>query len=68
MHIIEARNLAGRDRSGTSDPAVFVKAFGQPSNPKPKPSPNPKPNQARRAPKTPASALQTFSRLGLGLG
>ena len=28
MHIIEARNLAGRDRSGTSDPAVFVKAFG----------------------------------------
>ena len=29
MHIIEARNLAGRDRSGTSDPAVFVKAFGQ---------------------------------------
>ena len=43
MHIIEARNLAGRDRSGTSDPAVFVKAFGPPSNPNPKPSPKPKP-------------------------
>ena len=39
-------------------------------NPDPNPKPNPKPNpyQARRAPKTPASALQTFSRLGLGLG
>ena len=44
MHIIEARTLVGRDRSGTSDPAVFVKAFGQPSNPNPKPNPEPSPN------------------------
>ena len=43
MHIIEARNLAGRDLSGTSDPAVVVKAFGQPSNPYPNSNPNPKP-------------------------
>ena len=61
MHIIEARNLAGRDLSGTSDPAVVVKAFGQPSNPypnsnpnpkpkpKPKPNPNPNPNPNRKA-------------------
>ena len=43
MHIIEARNLAGRDLSGTSDPAVVVKAFGQPSNPYPNSNPKPKP-------------------------
>ena len=29
VHVIEARDLVGRDMSGLSDPAVFVKAFGQ---------------------------------------
>tara|TARA_B110001452_G_scaffold244159_1_gene228027 strand:- start:505 stop:2118 length:1614 start_codon:yes stop_codon:yes gene_type:complete len=29
VHVIEARDLVGRDMSGLSDPAVFVKAFGK---------------------------------------
>ena len=33
VHVIEARDLVGKDLSGMSDPAIFVKCFGQQARP-----------------------------------